>query len=75
MRNYKIDYYPDLEKNYNPNGLRNALESYLAKCESNYKSPYNSGWDDLHWEKEIKETKAKLKIVGKQLKFDFPEKV
>ena len=71
MSNYKLNYFPEKEKTYNPNSLRNALESYLFKCESNFGSPYNCGWDDLHWKKEIKETKAKLKKVGKQLKFEF----
>lgn len=47
---------------------------YLAKCKSNYKSPYNSGWDDLHWEKEIEKTEAKLARWGKQLKIEFPAK-
>lgn len=47
---------------------------YLARCKSNYKSPYNSGWDDLHWEKEIEKTEAKLASWGKQLKIEFPAK-
>ena len=57
--------------NYNPNTHIEQLESYLAKCETNSKSPYNSGWEALHWLQETKRIKKKLSKLGKQLKFNF----
>jgi len=57
--------------NYNPNKLREELEAYLFRCKSNYNSPYNSGYEIVHFKKEIEKTEAKLKKVGKQLKFEF----
>ena len=53
------------------NNYQKTLD-YLSKCKINYKSPYNSGWDDLHWEKEIKKTEKRLASWGKQLKIEFP---
>lgn len=45
---------------------------WLNKCKTNYGSKYNSGWDDLHWKKEIEKTEARLASWGKQLKIEFP---
>jgi hypothetical protein len=47
-------------------------EEWLERCKQNHGSKYNSGWDDLHWEKEIKKAEEKLARWGKQLKLEFP---
>lgn len=57
--------------NYDPNEYIDKLESYLFKCKANYNSPYNSGYEIVHYKEEIEKTEAKLKKVGRQLKFDF----
>lgn len=57
--------------NYNPNNLREELETYLFQLKTNIRSRYNSGYETLHYKEEIKKTKAKFKKVGKQLKFKF----
>jgi len=33
-------------------------EEWLERCKQNHGSKYNSGWDDLHWEKEIKKAET-----------------
>lgn len=57
--------------NYNPNKLREELEAYLLRCKINYESPYSSGFEISYFGAEIKKTEAKLKKVGRQLKFKF----
>jgi len=57
--------------NYDPNEYRDKLESHLLRCKINYESPYSSGFEISYFGDEIKKTEAKLKKVGRQLKFEF----
>lgn len=54
--------------NYNPNKLREELETYLFQCKTNFRSRYNSGYETLHYKEEIRKTEAKLEKINKQSK-------
>lgn len=52
---------------------REEIESELFNAKLNVTSPYNDGWTQEMFEKKVVELEKKLKSIGKQLKFEFPE--
>jgi hypothetical protein len=51
--------------------LRDDLEIQLMNAHINATSPYNDGWTQEGYKKEVIRLEKKIKSVGKQLKFDF----
>jgi hypothetical protein len=50
---------------------REDLESELLNAKINATSDYNDGWTQNAYKQRVVELEAKLKSIGKQLKFDF----
>ena len=50
---------------------REDLEYELMNAKINSTSPYNDGWTQEAYKKKVVKLEAKLKSIGKQLKFNF----
>lgn len=52
---------------------RSDLEWELLNAKINATSPYNDGWTNELFAKQVEELEIKLKSIGKQLEFEFDE--
>jgi hypothetical protein len=52
---------------------RAELEFQLLNAKINATSPYNDGWTNDLFKKEVERLETKLKSIGKQLTFEFDE--
>jgi hypothetical protein len=55
------------------NMTREDLEFELLNAKINASSPYNDGWTQEGFKKQVLELEKKLKSIGKQTKIQFDE--